>query len=101
MMTKLPEPKTTDDKLDVIIEYLRKMNRRDRLRMIGGFFRGLLSIIPIVFFLISMWYVYAYGDALLEKVAAVAAKQAANVARVNTGNIVDSININSLMEQFK
>ncbi|MDD5469554.1 MAG: hypothetical protein PHO92_02020 [Candidatus Peribacteraceae bacterium] len=100
-MAKTPAPKTTDEKLDVIIDYLRKLNHRDRLRMWGGLFRGLLGLIPTILFLLSIWYVYAYGDQLLEKMAEAAARQASNVVRVNPGSLVDGLDLDSLLNQLK
>lgn len=70
--------RTTDEKLDRIVDDLDKMNRRDRLRTIGGFIRGILGLIPLVVLLASLWYVYSYGEELMGKIAGEAAKQAAS-----------------------
>jgi hypothetical protein len=67
---------TTDDRLDVIITFLHRMDRRDRLRTIGGSVRGMLSLIPMLLFLWSAWYLYEHGDELLTKIAQESAKQA-------------------------
>ncbi len=99
-MAEKDPPKTTDERLDLIIEYLNKMNKRDRLRTIGGFFRGIIGLIPIIFFLLSMWYVYEYGDQLLEKIAETAARQAAAVTTQNASNIVNTIDTDALLKKF-
>ncbi len=71
----MPKP----DKIDEILEILKKMNKRDRLRTIGGFIRGIITLIPIIILLGGVWYAYKYGDQLLEKIAQQAARQAAIV----------------------
>ncbi|HAI98345.1 TPA: hypothetical protein DCL30_02240 [Candidatus Peribacteria bacterium] len=91
-MPKPPSPPTTEDKLDEILLHLRHLDSRDRLRTIGGFFRGLLSLIPIIVLLASIWYVYEYGDQLLEKIAEQAAIQAEAVTKKGS---------DSLLNQFK
>ncbi|MCF7844846.1 MAG: hypothetical protein K9M03_03405 [Kiritimatiellales bacterium] len=78
-MSKEAPPKNTDEKLDAILGHLAAMDRRDRLRTIGGFIKGMISLIPIIILVASMWYMYEYGDQLLEKIAKQAAKQAAIV----------------------
>lgn len=74
-----PMPKSTNDKLDEIIEHLRRIDKRDRLRTIGGFIKGIIGLIPIIVLIGSIWWAYKYGDQLLEKIAQQAAKQAAIV----------------------
>ncbi|MBU0767004.1 hypothetical protein KKF55_04470 [Patescibacteria group bacterium] len=78
-MYKEVPPKTIEEKLDVIIDHLEAMDHRDRLRTIGGTIKGMISMIPIIILVGSMWYFYKYGDQLLEKIAQQAAKQAAIV----------------------
>ncbi|MDD5103950.1 MAG: hypothetical protein PHX93_06180 [Candidatus Peribacteraceae bacterium] len=78
-----PPPKTTEEKLDVIISYLDRMNRRDRWRTIGGFIRGMFSMIPIVIVVFFTWYTIKYGDQLLQKITSMAAQQAGKVAQQN------------------
>lgn len=78
-----PKTRTTEEKLDLIVEYLHRMDRRDRLRTIGGTFRGILSIIPIAFFLFSIWYLYAHGQEVLQMISDEAAK---SVIRLNPAN---------------
>lgn len=85
-------PSHIEEKLDAIIAHLDRLNRRDRLRTFGGFFRSLLGLVPLVLMLGSLWYAYAHFDTLLEKIAGEAAKQAAAVTKVDAGG---------LMEQFK
>ncbi|MBU2213608.1 hypothetical protein KKC44_02485 [Patescibacteria group bacterium] len=72
-------PKNTEEKLDAILGHLAAMDRRDRLRTIGGFIKSIITIIPVIILVASVWYAYKYGDQLLEKIAQQAAKQAAIV----------------------
>lgn len=69
-------PESTD-KLDQIIAILDKMNRRDRLRTIGGAIRSIIAIIPIVLLLWSAWYFSQHGTELLKQLSDQAVKSAA------------------------
>jgi hypothetical protein len=86
-----PRMQTAEDKLDVIVAYLHKMDRRDKWRTIGGTIRGFLAMIPLIFFLVSAWYVYTNGASLLEQITAEAAKQAVKYSPANS----------DFMNQFK
>lgn len=78
-----------EEQLTDIRTMLHRMDRRDRWRTIGGFVRTLIGLVPVVILLLSMLYVYRYGDALIEKIAGTAARQAATMA---TGGAVDAAN---------
>ncbi|MCB9808310.1 hypothetical protein H6770_03570 [Candidatus Peribacteria bacterium] len=80
-MRKKEIPTSTDAKLEEIIEHLRRMDKRDRMRMFGASIKGIISIIPVLVFLWGAWYMYQNGDAVLQKIAAEAAKQAAQVSK--------------------
>jgi len=88
----MAKPPTTDEKLDIIVEILQKMNKRDRLRTWGAFIRGTLSLIPIIIVLAATWYTIQNGDALLKKITSMAADQAGRVAQQNAGGLVDQFN---------
>ncbi|MBU0457886.1 hypothetical protein KJ652_01280 [Patescibacteria group bacterium] len=85
-MSNKEYPKTTDDKLNEIILHLRKLDRRDRNRTWGGFIKTIIYF-GLVFG--SIWYAYAFGDQLLEKVAQQAAKQAAIVTEQQGGKVLE------------
>ena len=91
LLMKKPIPETTDEKLEEMLIHIRKMDSRDRLRTWGGFFRGIISIIPILLFLGGAWYFYQNGDDVLEKIAKQAAQQAAEVTQRNTQGILDQL----------
>lgn len=57
-----------------IEHHLARIDRRDRLRMIGATFKGLLTVIPTVIFLGASWYVYRNGDQLMQTIAERAGK---------------------------
>jgi preprotein translocase subunit SecY len=82
---------STDDKLDQIIHYLHQMDRRDRMRTIGGTVRSVIALIPLLLFLLSVWYIYTNGTSLLQMVTEEAAKQAAKYATPSP----------DVMEQFR
>ena len=90
-MTDTPAPKTTEQKLDVIVEHLENMDRRDRLRTWGAFFRSLISMIPIVLLLWSVWYTYQHGAELLEMISKEAAKQAAEATKQSAGDLQEQL----------
>lgn len=85
------EHSTMDEKMDQILIYLHRMDRRDRLRTVGGFFRGMLAIIPLAFFLWSAWYFYAHGDELMEQLTEQAAKSAAEYSQQEAGDLMDQL----------
>lgn len=84
---------TVDDKMDIIIEHLHRMDKRDRLRTWGGFFKGILGLIPIVVMLISIWYVFEHGDELLQKITQQAAKEAAAMTGNSAGELMKQIEL--------
>ncbi len=56
---------TTDDKLDIIIKYLHRIDRRDRIRMWSGTVHSLLTIIPLVLTILSLWYFYTHSSEVM------------------------------------
>lgn len=55
-----------EQKLDAILTYMEKQDRRERRRALGGAFRQLLSLVYLGAFLYAGWYMYANQDALME-----------------------------------
>ncbi|PIR53702.1 hypothetical protein COU75_04660 [Candidatus Peregrinibacteria bacterium CG10_big_fil_rev_8_21_14_0_10_42_8] len=85
-MTKKPNEK---DKLDTIVWHLERMDKRDKLRTWGSFFKGLMSIIPVIAFIWGAWYFSQHGDEIMAKIAKQAAEQAAEVTKQGTNSILD------------
>lgn len=81
-----------DDKLDIIIKHLERIDRRDRLRMWGSTIKGIFGLIPTVAFIWGLWYFYHNGDQIIASIAEQAARQAAEVTKIGTEGI---------LEQFK
>jgi hypothetical protein len=96
MPTTLPaKPETTEMKLDRILFHLERMDKRDRLRTIGGFIRTLIAVIPIVLLLWSAWYFVDHGADLMKMVADQAAKSAAQYTKTQSNGMLDQ-----LMKQY-
>lgn len=87
----MDEHTPNQDKLDIIIEHLENIDRRDRLRTWGGFFRGIISIIPVLVLLWSVWYTFAHGPEILEMITKKAAEQAASVTVEGATNFQEQL----------
>jgi uncharacterized membrane protein (GlpM family) len=80
-----------DDKLDIIIGHLEKMDRRDKLRMRAGFIKGMISIVPGIVFIIGLWYFYQHGDEIIAKIAKTAAEQAMEATKAGTDGLMQQL----------
>ncbi len=76
-----------EDTLEEIRLILHRMDRRDHWRTVWGTVRAMIALVPMFFFVASMWYVYAYGDQLIEQIAGAAASKAASMT---TGKVMGS-----------
>ena len=63
-----PPALTTEQKLDLVVEYLRRIDRRDHWRQIGGFIHGLLALVPMALVLWSAWYFYAHSEEFIRQI---------------------------------
>ncbi len=81
------ETQTIEEKMDVIILHLERMDRRDRMRMWGGYFHSALTIIPMIFFIWSTWYLYTHFDDIMGAMM----QQAAGRAAESTGQSYDDV----------
>jgi ATP-dependent Zn protease len=82
---------SVEEKLDEILEHLRKLDNRDRWRTIGGFFKFLISVIPVILLLWSAWYFVQHGDEIMKQIANTAASSAADYTKQNTKSLYDDI----------
>ncbi len=76
-MTRPQETQSVEEKMDTIIMHLERIDRRDRMRMWGGIFHTLLTIVPLLFFAWSTWYLYAHFDEIMGQMMQQSAKSAA------------------------
>jgi hypothetical protein len=84
-------PTTTEELLAEMLEHMRRMDRRDRLRTMGGTFKGILSLIPMVLFLWSAWYFYAHGEELMQKFTEQATNQAMKASEAQSQKAMDQL----------
>ena len=87
-VAKEPVKQTMEERVDKIVHYLEKMDRRDRWRTIGGFIKGVIGFVPIIVTLASIWYLYAHGADLMKQIAQEAAKQAASYTQQSGGDVL-------------
>jgi len=57
---------SVEEKLDVIITYLHRIDRRDKIRMSWTTIHSLLTIIPLILTILSLWYFYMHSADLLK-----------------------------------
>lgn len=93
-------PETTDERLDIIIEYMRRMDRREKMRSAGAFVSGMIRLVPIAIFLWGSWFFYLHGDSVIQNITEQAARQAAKIAGENANTMVQTIDASTLKEQF-
>lgn len=60
------KPQTIEEKLDEIILYLHRMERRDHARMIGAYIKSMVWLISVLFLVWSTWYFAVYGPKMIE-----------------------------------
>ncbi len=68
---------SVETQLEEILEHLRRMDARDKLRTWGGFIRGIIAIVPIILLLWSSWYFVKHGPELMKMISDTAASSAA------------------------
>ena len=88
-MSKKEMPESTDEKLAEILLHLRRMDKRDRVRMWGSFVRGIIGILPVVVFLYGAWFFYQNGEDFMQKMIDASAKQAAEVLSNGAGGFFE------------
>lgn len=90
------DTETTNDRLDEIILHLKRMDRRDRLRMWGGTIRSIIALIPLIIFLWGAWYFYNHTEEVMKAVMNQAASSAADYTKSNGQGMFDK-----LLQQYK
>lgn len=84
-------PQTVEEKMDVIIAHLERLDARDRLRMWGSVLHSLIAVIPMLLFLWSIWYFYAHGAELMELMMRVSAQSAAQSTSQGYQDVLDQL----------
>ncbi len=74
-----------------MIAYLERMDRRDGRRMVGGFFRFLISLIPMALLIWSTWYFFVHSDEIIGKMTQAAAKQITGTSQNASGTVSDDM----------
>lgn len=80
---------STNEKLDQVIYYLHRMDKRDKMRTIGGFIRTLISFIPLILLLWSVWYIIQHGDELMETIIKQTATATADAAKGSSQGMLE------------
>lgn len=79
------------ERLDAVVYYLQRIDRRDRLRTIGGFFRALITIIPTLLVLWSALYFYQHGDEFLKKIASITTNQMSQFTQQHASDLAKQV----------
>ena len=85
----MPDNNELLTELREIKEYLHEMNRRDRVRTIGGTIRGLIMLIPTILIIWSAWYFYQNSSEILKSIAASAAEQASKYSQGSMNELLN------------
>jgi len=84
-----PKAMTMDEKMDQVLVHLKRIDDRDRLRLIGGFFRFMIALIPIIILLGSVWYTIKNGPELMKMLSEQAASAAAKYTQDQSSGLYD------------
>lgn len=99
-----PSPKKEDalnEKLDLMVHYLHKMDQRDKMRTWGSFMGGLMKVGFYVLMIWGGWYFYQHSDEMISSVAKQAAQQAASMGASTSTTIIESIDASELLDKLK
>jgi ATP-dependent Zn protease len=84
-------PETLESKLDKIVLHLERLDKRDRWRTIGGFFKFLVSLIPVLFLLGSAWYFLQHSGDIMKMIADQAASAASKYTQNQSQGMFDTL----------
>ncbi len=91
----IEEPKQSmEDKLDEIIGYLHRLERRDRARMIGSYIHGMVWLAFTLFIIWSTWYFVAHMPQMIEQMTN-------QMIQGSMGGGAESQDTQSLVEQLQ
>ncbi|MSR67796.1 hypothetical protein EXS65_03165 [Candidatus Peribacteria bacterium] len=87
-----PPPQTLEQKLDRIVLHLERLDKRDKMRTIGGGIRFFVNLIPLALFLGGGWYFINHTEEFMKMIADQAASSAAEYTKNQTkGGIFDQL----------
>lgn len=88
-------------KLDLIVKYLKKIDSRDNLRLWGGTFRFIIHLIPTLIFIFGAWYLYAYGDNIIENITQNIAQKSSTVTQEQVQKAIDKSGLGNILDYLK
>jgi hypothetical protein len=94
------KPQTVEDKLDEIILYLHRMERRDHMRMIGGYIHTMFWLISVLFLVWSTWYFAVYGPQLIEDLSNQMIQQSMGIQPEKTSDSQNSGGYMQMLEDY-
>ena len=77
------------EKLDAVLWYLNKMNKRDKLRTWGGFVKSVIGLSPVIVLLWSVWYFSQHGAEFMKQLSDQAVRSA---AEYNQKSVTEQLN---------
>jgi hypothetical protein len=92
MPTQHSAPDSLDAKLDEIILHLKRIDRRDRMRMIGNFVHSLFSFAWIAIVIWSGWYFFQNSAEIMKSITNQAAASAAEYTKQQGSGLLDQLN---------
>lgn len=90
-MTNGDKPLTSEQKMDEILFHLKRLDHRDAIRMWGSFVRGLLTVIPLLFLLGSLWYLYVNKDVLIKNIGQAIGEQAGSAVQSKGTDAINNL----------
>ena len=80
---------TVETKLDEMLMLMRRMDKRDKWRTIGGFVRGMIALVPLVLLLWSAWYFAQHSAEIIKAMSDQAASSAAHYTQQQSSGMLD------------
>ncbi len=69
--------------------HIERMNKRDRLRTVGAFFKNIITLIPVVLFIYGAWYLAQHWEEIITDIATKSAEQATNFTNDHMNTILE------------
>lgn len=77
-----------EEKMDLILEYLHRIDRRERWKVIGGTIRSIIGLLPVLIVLWFAWYLQWHGKELLQTLSTSMAKNMSIFTENNTNRLL-------------